>query len=208
MCKKIQLIFFILILALVGCRSNTGVDKSERAVQGMRARASTLENAPNRIDAVTNALDELIKEGGDMRIEFRTFERSIDNLMSDRKQLRNLTGRVDYSKYAFIEAWEERQLTIRNDEIRIRSRKRHTEVVAKFDEVNRLAAKANVEFDFWLQRVLDIRTFLESDLNPSGVAAIADVAGGISDDAIFIKRRVTTLLTELNAVSDAMAVPR
>ena len=45
---------------------------------------------------------------------------------------------------------------------------RRAAVVTKFGEVAKVSASGKAEFEPWMQRV-DVRTYLESDLNPSGV---------------------------------------
>ena len=207
MYKKILFPALILAFALVGCKT-TGIKKSEKAVQSMQAKYLLLKSTPEKITAVTDSLDQLIAEGGDIRTEFKAFEKNINSLMSNRDPLDKLNAKIESSKKAFTRAWQERQLTIKDDEMRNRSRKRYAEVIAQFNEVDRLAAQANMEFNLWMQRVLDIRTYLESDLNPRGIASIADIASEISADAELVKRKITPVITKLDAVIGTMAVPK
>lgn len=62
---------------------------------------------------------------------------------------------------------EKRQVAIGNGELRARARSRCSEVIAQFDEVNKLVAESTrTVFGPWLKMMIDVRTILESDLNP------------------------------------------
>ena len=52
--------------------------------------------------------------------------------------------------------------------------------------------------------MIDIRTYLESDLNPGGVASVADIATRVSKGSIPVKSKITDLITELNKLYSEM----
>lgn len=207
MYKGVQFTALILILTLVGCQTN-GVYKADKTVQAMNKKFATIESANDKITAATSSLRELIKEGGDMKTEFKTFDKDVKNLISLQHQFRKLENKLDSSKSAFTDTWAERQLTIKNDELRNRSIKRRSQVTAEFNKVNQSIGKTKAEFDPWLQKVIDIRTYLENDLNPNGVASIKDVAPQVSKDAKPIKSKIDNLIIELKKLSDAMTATK
>ena len=207
MYRRIQFSILIMVLALVGCKTNDA-HKADRTVQVMNEKFVLLKGAPDHIAAVTNSLNALVEEGGDMQAEFDTFDRDINNLVSHREQFRKLKGSVDSSRSAFTEAWAERHLTIKSDELRNRSKERRAKVIARFDEVNELVVDAKTEFQPWLEEVIDIRTYLESDLNPGGVASIADVASRASKNAEKVKSKIEKLITELEKHSKELTPPK
>jgi hypothetical protein len=205
--KKIKFTFLLLTLALVGCKT-TGVQKANKTVKAMDKNFAIVKSAPDRITAVTDSLNELIKEGGDMRAEFKAFDKSVNKLISQRDRFRKLKANVDSSKNSFVEAWAERQATITNDELRNRSEERRSEVIARFEEVNALVARAKAELEPWLQEIIDIRTYLESDLNPGGIASIADLIPKISRNAGPVKSKLNELITELDKLRIEMTATK
>ena len=76
MCKKVQFSILILILALTGCKT-TEVHKADRTVKVMNKKSVVVKSAPDRITAVTDSLNELVKEGGDMQAEFKAFDKNV-----------------------------------------------------------------------------------------------------------------------------------
>jgi uncharacterized coiled-coil DUF342 family protein len=170
----------------------------------MNKKFAKLKGAPDEITAVTTSLNALVKEGGDMRAEFKAFDKDVNNLISLQDRFRKLKTNLNSSKSALIGTWAERQFTINNDELRARSRERRSAVIARFNEVNELVNETKAEFDPWLQEVIDIRTYLESDLNPGGVASIADVAPQISKKARPVKSKIANLIAELDKLSNEM----
>lgn len=207
MFKRVHFAILILVLALVGCQT-TAVYKADKTVQAMNKQFATLNKAPDQITAVTYSLNELVKEGGDMQTEFKAFNKDVKNLILLRDRFRKLKSKVESSKIAFTNAWAERQLTIEDDDLRNRSIERRSQVIAEFDEVNVLITETSEKFEPWLQKVIDIRTYLESDLNPNGVASIEDVAPRISKDAKPVKSRIDKLIIELDRLSNAMTATK
>lgn len=207
MYRKVQFSILVLILALTGCKT-TGVNKADKTVQVMNKKFATLKSGPDRITAVTDSLNELVKKGGDMRAEFKTFDRNVNNLISLRNRFNKLNADVKSSKSAFIEAWAESQLTMSNDELRARAKKRRSEVVSRFDELDEFVSEAKAKFEPWLQEVLDIRNYLESDLNANGIASIEDVASQISKKAVPVKSKIDELITELDQLSNEITAPK
>ncbi len=202
--KRIPFIIFVLIFALVGCKTSKSI-KADKTLQAMNKKFAALKSAPDRIIATTMTLDELVKQGGDMRAEFRAFDKEVNNLIQQRDRFRKLKANVNKSKSAFAESWVERQMTIHNDELRARARKRHATVTAQFDKVDEFVAKARAEFEPWLQKVIDIRTYLENDLNRSGIDSIVDLVPPVSRDASKVNSKIADLITELDKLSNQMA---
>lgn len=203
MYRIVQFSILILILALVGCQT-TGIHKADRTVRIMNKKFAKLKGAPDEITAVTTSLNALVKEGGDMRAEFKAFDKDVNNLIYLQDRFRKLKTDLNSSKSDLIGTWAESQFTINNDELRARSRERRSEVIARFNEVNELVTETKAVFDPWLQEVIDIRTYLESDLNPDGVASIADMAPKVSKKAKPVRSKIANLITELDKLSNEM----
>jgi chromosome segregation ATPase len=193
-----------LSLALTSCKS-TGVDQAEDAAQNMRALKTALEDAPAQIDAVSTTLAALTKGDGDMQKQFATFSTNVDSLIDHRNEIRSLRAEVRASQGTFTKAWEERLQAIQSDDLRKRAEQRRDAVVAKFAEITAIAESGKAEFEPWLQKVLDVRTYLESDLNPSGVASVQDQAEEISSGAAAVNQKITAVVAGLNEMGDAIA---
>lgn len=198
---------FSLLLIAAACKS-TGVDRSEGTAQAMRQMKSALEDAPAKINAVTASLEELSEEGGDMKAEFAAFTRNVDALSSHRERVRSLRADVESNKAVFTSEWEKGIQVIKNEDLRQRAVERREAVVARFAEVAEVADEGKQEFEPWMEKVLDLRSYLENDLNPSGVDSVSDVVREISDGATSVHESITTLLEELDEIAEAIAAAK
>jgi hypothetical protein len=56
--------------------------------------------------------------------------------------------------------------------------------------------------------VLDVRTYLMSDLNPTGVKAVADQIKKISSGAGSVNKKIETVVAGLDQISSAIAAAK
>jgi hypothetical protein len=197
----------MILLALTGCQT-TGVDQAETAAQSMRNLKKALDDAPAKITAVTASLTELVKEGGDMKAEYRDFGANVDALMSHREHVRSLRSSVEASKATFTNAWAQRLQGIKDAELRERAGKRRDAVMTKFGELSELADASKAEFEPWIQTVVDVRIYLESDLNPSGVASVSDRVKTIDKGAASVNQSLSAVVKELDEMGKAIAAAK
>jgi chromosome segregation ATPase len=186
--------------AIIGCKS-TGPDLAEDTAQAMRSLYKSLEEAPAKLESVTASLTELSKGEGDMRKQFDVFSKDVDALTSHRNQIRSLREKVNANRDQFQEAWNKRLAEIQDEELRNRAMERQQETVAAFGEITETAESAREMFEPWMQKVLDVRTYLENDLNPSGVASVSDKVKEINRGAGDINDAIENLLSELQGLA-------
>ena len=197
----------VLSLALTACKT-TGVDDAESAAQSMRDMMAALKEAPTKIDAVAASLDELAKEGGDMKIEFAKFSENVDALNSHRDQISNLKTRVEASRATFVGSWEESLKKQTDEDLRKRGEGRRDAVVAEFAKVKEVSDSGKAEFEPWMKNVEAVRSYIEHDLNPSGVASVKDRVEQISKGAASVNKKITTVVTELERIGKAISAAK
>ena len=196
-----------LLFVLSGCAS-TGVDQAEAAATSMRNLKQALSDTPTKITAVTTSLEELSKEGGDMKAKFNTFDMNVDSVLAHREHLRNLRAQVDASKAQFTDAWKERLNKITDPELRKRAEERRDAVVKKLEGLQKTAEDGKAGFENWIKSVTDVRTYLESDLNPAGVKSVSDKVRSISRDAASVNKYITSVVSGLDEVAAMIAATK
>src|SRR5262245_23544025 len=164
--------FAVLISVIAAGCAATGVDQAESAAQSMRSLKTALEDAPAKIEAVSTSLQTVAKEGTDMKAAFATFSSDVDALGSHREHVRSLRKDVESNKDTFTNAWQQRLASIKDADLRKRAEERRDAVLAKFGELAKNADSSKAEFDPWFDSVVDLRGYLENDLNQSGVASV------------------------------------
>lgn len=204
--KKIRSVPALLLL-FAACKS-TGVDQAEAAAQSMREMKQALADAPEKITAVSASLEDLTKEGGDMKAEYATFSGHLDKLVDHRERLRSLGNEVKASREIFTAAWEKRMQTITDEDLRKRAEERRAAVVTRFGELTKVAESGKQEFDPWMDLVVQVRTYLENDLNPTGVASVSDKVREIRNGANSVNKKIETVVKGLDDMSQAIAAAK
>lgn len=198
----------LLVLALGACASTSGVDSAEAAASLMREAKQALTDAPAKITAVSTSLDALSKEGGDMKAEFKTYGDSVDALIQHRDYLRSLNTKIEQSRSTFTSAWEKRMQEIKNEDMRKRAEERRKALLEQFAEMKKTADAAREEFDPWMQTVIDVRTYLENDLNPSGVASVKDQVRKVRNGAASVNKKLNSIVESLGELSEKIAATK
>lgn len=197
----------LLLIAAGGCASS-GVDDAEKAANLMRETKQALADAPEKISAVSTSLETLSKEGGDMKAEFSAYGERVDALVRHREYLRSLGTQIEESKSTFTAHWEKRMKDIKDEALRKRAEERRTALMGKFAELKRTGDAAKEEFEPWLQTVLDVRAYLENDLNPTGVASVKDQVKKVRNGAASVNKKLTTIVTSLDEMGTAIAATK
>jgi chromosome segregation ATPase len=198
----------LLLLVAAGCAAPTNIERAESAASLMREMKTALTDAPAKITAVTTALDALAKDGGDMKAEFQTYSKEVDTLLGHRDKLRGLRKEIDKSREEFTAAWETKTKELASEDMRKLAEQRRAEFATKFGELTKVADAGRNEFEPWLQSVLDVRTYLLSDLNPTGVKAVSDQIKKINGGAASVNKKIETVVTGLEQISTAIAAAK
>ena len=104
----------------------------------------------------------------------------------------------------FISDWEQRLGQIQNEDLRQRAAERRDAAVQRFDELESESDVAKSTFDPWMTDITDIQIYLQNDLNPDGVASLADVFERVSENAETIKQEVETIVSRLESMIQAI----
>jgi len=200
---------FAVLLSLVAAScASTGVDQAESAAQSMRSMKKALEDAPAKIEAVSTSLQSVAKDGADMKATFATFSSDVDALGTHREHVRSLRSDVESNKDTFTTAWQQRLASIKDADLRKRAEERRDAVLTKFTDLAKNADASKAEFDPWFQSVVDLRHYLENDLNPTGVASVKDKIKEITKGADTIKGNITKLVARLDEMGNAIAAAK
>jgi chromosome segregation ATPase len=167
----------------------------------MRELKVALEQAPNKVNAVSASLQGIARDGVDMKAAFAQFSRDVDALSSHREHVRSLGSEVKASKAAFSGAWQARLATIHDADLRQRSAERRDTVLAKFGDLSSSVDTAKASFEPWMQKVVDLRTYLESDLNTSGVDHARDKIDEVSSEAESVNQSLAEVVDRLESMS-------
>jgi len=161
----------VVLLALGACKS-TGTDKASSTVTDLKKLQVELGKGQSSIESTIAAMKALSEDGGDMAAEYKAYCNAVDDVESQRDRVRSIRQRLTERREAFLTSWEEGLEGIQNASMKERAMDRQKAIAAQFDKLNESGDVTRAEFDQWFSDLTDARTYLEHDLNPSGVASL------------------------------------
>jgi ABC-type transporter Mla subunit MlaD len=188
------------------CKSTGGAASS--TVSDLKDLRAELAEGRGAVTGATTALQELAKEGGDMAAEFKTFDKAVDTVAKQSTRVRKITDSIAKRRDAFLQSWDESLATMQNESMRERASERREKVVSTFEDLQESGQEARRSFDAWMSDVVDARTYLENDLNPTGVKSldksIKSIVGGADD----VNEDMDDLVEKLDEVIEALDAAR
>jgi len=199
------IVLIVLSLASAGCSS--GGEKGMKTSQSITSTANHLEDGRMQIDKVTASLNKLssAQAGQDLRPLFKDYSSNVDKLDSIAKQVRKQAEEMRAKGQAYFKDWDAEQAKINNEDIKARSAQRRAEVEQSFARVNADFQTLKDAYQPLMSDLQDIRTALNTDLTPGGVASIKPIANRVANEAIAVKNAIGPVETEFKALGVKMS---
>jgi hypothetical protein len=172
-----------LAIALAACASD-GTKTAGRTAERIDELGAGIQAGSTLIEDVVVSLDAMVENPeGDLQAMFNTYRSELSRLEDMAKKIGQRTTAVWDRRDEYFEQWEKSLEEIQNEELKNLAASRRKQTEEAFKRVQQSLDKAQSAFDPLLANLRDIRTVLTNDLNPTGVKAIAPVAGKVRSDA-------------------------
>ena len=194
--------FLALPVVAAACQS-TGIEQAENTAQSLHALQLSLAAAPARVDAAADAL-LAIDRAGDRKAAFAAFGSALDELVVDRERVQALREAVEADEADYTGAWGERLDAIHDADLRKRAATRRDAVVEQFGDLLADVDRAQQQFGPWLQTALDVRAYLEDELNAGGVASVRDRIQGLDRDSASVRAQLDKVVHQLGEMEQSI----
>jgi len=151
--------------------------------------AGKLEEGRAQIDKVNGSLANLssAQPGQDLRPLYKDYSSNVDKLDSIAADVRKQADAMQSKGQAYFQEWEAEQAKINNEDIKTRSVQRRAEVEQAFSRINAKSQRLKDAYHPLMSDLKDIRTALNSDLTPGGIAAIKPIADRVAKETVVVK---------------------
>lgn len=202
-----KLIVFAILIALmvpIGC-AQTYKEGSQTAasIQNVEKEAWV---GKQQVTSTVTALDDMFNnEQGDLKEQFKTYSKSIDDLESQSKRVKKRVETMTSQKADYLQQWDAQMATIESEAVRQTAEQRRKSVEQMFDNVQKEMEAAGKVFDPFMKKLNDIRTAMNMDLNRNGLAAMRPIAEQAKADAKMINTRLDAAISELSKAVKALS---
>jgi uncharacterized coiled-coil DUF342 family protein len=142
---------------------------------------------------------------GDLTEQFKTYSKSIDNLESQANRVKKRVDAMASQKTAYLQQWDAQMATIESETVRQTTEQRRKSVEMMFENVQKEMEAAGEVFNPFMNKLNDIRTAMNMDLNRNGLNAMRPVADQAKADAKVINDRLDAALSELSKAVKALS---
>ena len=201
-------LLFTLVLLLGACKASGGTEKAASTVDDLKSLRTQLAAGKDSIRTAVSRLNVLAEGKGDMAAEYKAFSKAVDGVASQRERVRSVRESLAGRRQEFIASWNEGMAKIQNASMKDRSKERRDAVVAHFDDLRSAGDETRTEFDEWFSDLVDIRTYLEHDLNPTGITSLEDDIESVTKRAGKIDEALDAFVSELDDLIQAIAAAK
>lgn len=184
----------VALALLAGACQSTTAGKADATGKNVTKAADEIQLGIGQLDATLAALTSLVNEpGADLGPQFKAFSKSLDQLDSTAKKVRETAASMDGKGKAYFAEWDAQIAAIQNEDIRERSTDRRKVVEAAFSKIQGEYGEARDTFKPLMNDLLDIRTALSADLTMDGIAAVKKSVKKVNGEAEDVKENLQEL---------------
>jgi hypothetical protein len=192
-------------LWLAGCAS-TGYNRGDAAALSLQDTAADVQAESRAIDMTVSALDDLTKSPtGDLKLQFRSFSRSLDQLIAAAKRADATAARMELKHTLYFATWDKELPTITYEAIRNRSGARRDEVGQRFEAVDKGYHDAQTAVQPLIDYFGDIRRALSADLTMGGLASVKEIVGNADQNTGKVQVALGKVTNDLAASCSEMS---
>ena len=195
----------LVALAVAGCSSNKGPERTAKAVESFKDTRKHLADASKQVGATNDSLRKLSSGTGDLRPLFDKYaanvKRTQDMADGARKRADEMRARTD----AYTKQWQKELSAITDEQLRTQSQQRVAAAEADFAKVRSAAAEVKAAYQPYKQGLNDVQQFLANDLTAAGVQSVRTKADDTVRRGETLQQRIVDLERELDTLAGKWA---
>jgi chromosome segregation ATPase len=204
---RVILPFTLIVISLTSVGCSSGYNKGTKASESIMSTADKLAEGRAQIDKVNVSLTNLssAQAGQDLRPLYKDYSSNVDKLDSIAADVRKQAEDMRAKGQAYFTEWEAEQAKINNEDIKTRSVQRRAEVEQTFSRISDKSQALKNAYQPLMSDLKDIRTALNNDLTPGGVAAIKPIADRVNKEGVAVKVAAGAVEDEFKGLGVSMS---
>ena len=190
-------VFALSVLVIAGCVT-TSHDKGDSTARSLERAAAEVQGQSRALDLTMNSLNDLVNNpGADLKPQYATFSRSLDQLEASAKRNAAAQTNVSRNASAYFKAWETQLDSVNYEVIRNQGQARRAEVKKTFEEVNQQFHEAQSALMPLMDYLEDIRKSLGADLTVGGLQSVKGFLSNAQENAAKVQTALGKVSTQL-----------
>jgi phage shock protein A len=187
-----------------GC-STTGYQRAQKTAESLQATKVALRAADQQVVRTMATCKRMVQTpGADLRPLYEQLKQNVAAIERQAGTARWRANSYRKNANAYLAQWSQELSAIEDDNIRLQSSRRRSEVLAGFHGIERAAAATRQAYPPLLKELNGIVQSLGLDLTPSGVASVRVAHSRALERATALRGSIARLLRELDVVARAL----
>ena len=192
----------ILIIGLCGCFGSSGQSRASSTSSSIQHAITQAEPIAPGIDTVVANLEALQGSSADLKQAYADLQKSAKALATRIAALKQDVASVRQYGTTYAADWEKKLATVENPDIAATSKVRLDQLRAGIERLSLAESDYNTITEAFANQLRDLKTALDLDLSPGGVAALRSAIGASIAAAPGVKQQAATVIDRLRGLED------
>ena len=195
----------VLVAALAACNSTKGYDRAGATVATMEQLSEELATGKTQMDTVMDTLGKIQETAEtDPRPAFQEFTKAISALESTASRARSRADSLRNQTTAHYETWEKELMTMGSGDLKDQAEGRLEKARERFGKLDESLRAVGEAYDPVMAEVKDLRTYLENDMNPSGIKSASSTIKKLGTSGDSLKKKADAAIAEIEEITSAV----
>lgn len=189
----------------VGAAAQPQVRQTERLVQRAENTVEQIARARTQLQNTLAIYNTLMSGAGDSKELFNDLRKAVDRTDDRRSDVRKRGDDMEKEAHKFFEEWTKSLADIGSAEMRQRAQERLNATRLSFSEILAAGRRAGADFDVFMGGLRDQITYLGYDLNPAGIASLAEDAARVNEQAAALFVSIDEITGTMTQYADSLS---
>jgi chromosome segregation ATPase len=177
-------------------------------VAGVTTIDQELSAADAQLGKTVDSLAALVDgPASDLNKRYDAFAANLDDLDSKAQTIRDRATALNAKRDAYLQHWVQQTATIKNEDLKKAAEQRRAQLQTEFMDMNAKGAALKKAYAPLQASLHDCQRFLEADLNPSGVKALAGEVDKMKQGRGEVEAAVKDLRASMKVIVDKLSIP-
>ncbi len=198
----------VAVLALAAGCASSGRSRSSETVAGVTTVDQELTAADAQLGKTVDALAALVEGApSDLNKHYDQFAADLDDLDGKVQTIRDRAVALNAKRDAYLQHWVQQTSTIKNEDLKKAAEQRRTQLQTEFMDMNAKGQTLKKAYAPVQASLHDCQRFLEADLNPSGVKALAGEVDKLKQGRGEVEAAVKEFRASMKVIVDKLSIP-
>lgn len=192
-------------LAVGGCQSDPGQERSGKAVTGLRETRKELADASKQVNEAMAAADAVQAAPADLKPAYEKFRKEVAETESAAADARKRAEDMNERAETYQKKWHEEMAKVTNPDLKAAAESRASKVRGRYATISAKAQDVRAAYQPFIKDLKELQTYLSNDLTAPAVQAAKPAFDKAKSSGQVLNQKLAALQQELDDVASEMS---